>query len=821
MAMTVSSALRAVDLRQEPAPLIIGERLNAQGSRRAKRLVLEDDIGGLVDLAREQADDGAHCIDVCVDTTERSDEREMMVRLVKRLSLEVEAPLVIDSTSADVVAAAVEQVPGRPVINSINLEGDGSRFGAIAPVMAKYGVPAVAMCIGPDGMARTPREKLDTARLLLSRGREAGLSPDQFVFDVLTFTLGTGEAEYAGAGADTLEGIRMVREEMPDSYTVLGLSNVSFGLTPPARRLLNSVFLHHAVRAGLDAVIVNVRDITAYAQVPDSERRLAEALIFNESDAALPELIAHFEGAGGGGARAARAPAVDPSMSASRRCTFRIVNRVRDGIEGDVLAAIAEKVPGTPAPAGGALGLGAQEAHDAALRTLNDDLLPAMKEVGDRFGAGEIILPFVLKSAECMKAAVAELERHLIRADEASKGTIVLGTVYGDVHDIGKNLVKTILENNGYTVHDLGKQVPLQRFVDKVRETRADAVGLSALLVHTSRQMGEFVERARRDGLGIPILCGGAAIHTNFVNKIASEGGIYPHGVFYCNTMFDGLAVMEEIAAGRREELVAKWRGRLERWRPPAAPQRRSDGARRSVEPVAAPSAPSTGEVTRLGPADVPLGEVWPLLDKKSLFKLSWGVRGRAAAASEAEHERLYDEWRGRAVADGLIEPRVAYAYYACRNAGGGRLEVDAGGGRTVEFEFPQRGGVGISDYFGGRDIVAFQAVTVGPRAAQETEAWNAEGRYTDAYYLHGLAVEAAEALAAWAHARIRAELGIGARGLRYSWGYPSCPDISQHRLVWGLLRPEESGMTLTSHHQIVPEHSTAAIVVHHPDASY
>ena len=822
MAM-ISSALRAVELRQEPAPLIIGERLNAQGSRRAKRLVLDDDIGGLVDLAREQVEDGAHCIDVCVDTTERSDERDIMLRLVKRLSLEVEAPLVIDSTSADVVAAAVEQIPGKPIVNSINLEGDGSRFGAIAPVMAKYGAPAVAMCIGPGGMAKTPQEKLDTARLLLDHGRDAGLRADQFIFDVLTFTLGTGEAEYAGAGADTLEGIRAVHEEMPDSYTVLGLSNISFGLTPPARRLINSAFLHHAVRAGLDAVIINVRDITAYAQIPASERRLADALIFNESEGALPELIAHFEaeGTGGGGAATARQPTVDPSMSASKRCTFRIVNRVRDGMEGDVLAAIAEKVPGAPAPKDGELAIPAQEAHEAALRTLNDDLLPAMKEVGDKFGAGEIILPFVLKSAECMKAAVVELERHLIRTDEASKGSIVLGTVYGDVHDIGKNLVKTILENNGYTVHDLGKQVPLQSFVDKIRETGADAVGLSALLVHTSRQMGEFVDYARKNSMGIPILCGGAAIHTNFVNKIASEGGIYPNGVFYCNTMFDGLEVMERIAAGERDELVASWRTKIESWKPPAPPQRRKDQVTRTVKPVEAPRAPSLGKVIRLGPPDVPLGEVWPLLDKRSLFKMSWGVRGRAAAASEAEHERLYDEWRERAVTDGLLEARVAYAYHECRNAGGGNLEVKDAAGKAVTFEFPQRGGVGIADYFGERDVVAFQAVTVGPRVASTVEAWNADGRYTDAYYLHGLAVEAAEALAAWTHARIRSELGIGSRGLRYSWGYPSCPDISQHQLVWDLINPAESGMTLTSHHQIVPEQSTAALVVHHPDASY
>lgn len=816
----LSSALGVVDIRQTPAPLIIGERLNAQGSRRAKRLVLGDDIDGLVGLAREQVSDGAHCLDVCVATTERTDEKEMMLRLVKQLSLEVEAPLVIDSTLTDVVSAAVEHTPGRPLINSINLEGTGSRFDDLAPVMAKYGVPAIAMCIGPDGMAKTPQEKLDVAKALHSKGAEYGLASDQFVFDVLTFTLGTGEAEYADSGSHTLEGIRRVSEELPDSFTVLGLSNISFGLSPPARRLLNSVFLHHAVRAGLDAVIVNINDIIAYSQIGRSESELAESVIFNTSEHAISNLISHFDGASDTAGSSSRAPTIDPELDASQRCTFRIVNRIRDGIEADVLAAIAEKIPGAKAPTDGKLDADPEIAHKAALETLNSDLLPAMKTVGDKFGAGEIILPFVLRSAECMKAAVGELERHLTKAGTSSKGTIVLGTVYGDVHDIGKNLVKTILANNGYTVHDLGKQVPLQMFVDKIRETNADAVGLSALLVHTSAQMKEFVNYARKNNLQIPILCGGAAIHSNYINRIAKDGGIYSHGVFYCNTMFDGLDVMEKIASGKGDSLVTEWKAKLELWHEPAAPMKRKD-APRNIQPARLPTSPQLGKIVRLDSTEIPLGELWPLVDKKSLFKMSWGVRGKAGAKLESEHEVLYEEWKEKIASKQWFDPHVVYGYFGCHNKGNGILQVDAPGLDGIEFEFPLASGAHLSDYFGENDVVAFQSVTIGSKVADQVKSYNDNNEYADSYYLHGIAVEAAEALAAWTHQRIRSEMGIGDRGLRYSWGYPSCPDLSQHELVWKLLRPEESKMTLTSRHQIVPEYSTAAIIVHHPDASY
>ena len=821
----VSSALKAVEIRQAPAPLIIGERLNTQGSRKAKRLVLGDDLDGLVDLARIQAEDGAHCIDVCVATTERADEGEFMLKLVKKISLVVDAPLVIDSTDPDVIEAAVRQIPGRPLINSINLEGDGSRFRRLAPLMARYGLPAIALCIGPDGMAKTPQQKLDTARLLLKTGEKYGLEPGQFVFDVLTFTLATGEPEFLDAGKNTLEGIRLVREHLPDSFTVLGLSNISFGLTPYARKILNSAFLYHAVRAGLDCAIVNAREIVPYGEIDKRERDLVESLIFNTHPDALSDVITHFEKAGQQAAPARKAK-MDPSWDAGRRSNFRIINRLKDGIEDDVVSAIAEKIPGqdtTERDGRLAIDRPKDVTHGAAIQTLNQDLLPAMKEVGDRFGAGELILPFVLKSAECMKAAVAELEKYLLRKEGSSKGRLVLGTVYGDVHDIGKNLVKTIFENNGYTVYDLGKQVPLQRFLEEVDRVSPDAIGLSALLVSTSKQMNLFVSHARKSGMVLPVLCGGAAINSGFINRIAKEGGVYPGGVFYCNTMFDGLKTMDALVSGQRQQLLDKWRGDLERWQegpaatPPAQPLPRS-----SVAPVRPPVPPVTAEPIRLSGDEINMDEVWPLLDKRALFKMSWGLRGKAGAESQEDHEGILEELKGRITRENLFEPQIVYGYFGC-HAQDQRLTVDYSGGQ-VTFDFPRSTRpkhLCITDYFGRDDVVAFQSVTVGEIVSRVAHKWDQEGRYADALYLQGLAVQTAEALAEWTNRRIISELGLKRGGLRYSWGYASCPDVSQHFAVWKLLEPEKSGMTLTSAGQIDPEQSTAAIVLHHPEAEY
>ena len=824
----VSSALKAVDLKQVPAPLIIGERINTQGSRKAKKMVLEDDYDGLVTLGRIQVEDGAHCLDVCVATTERADELEFMLNLVKRLSLEIDAPLVIDSTDPEIIEAAVTQIPGRPIINSINLEGDGSRFEKLAPIMAKYGLPSIALCIGPEGMAKTPQQKVDTAELLYETGKKYGLKIEQFIFDVLTFTLATGEDEFLDAGKNTLEGIRLVKEKFPDCYTTLGLSNISFGLAPYARKILNSIFLYHAVKTGLDTAIVNAKEIVPYGEIDEKEKKLAEDLIFNTHPNALSDLITYFENVGTKSGTASKKVDVDLSWPAGKRAHFRIVNRLKDGIQNDVVSAIAEKLEQNDVvkDTDGILSidLAKEVTHDSAIRTLNEDLLPAMKEVGDKFGSGELILPFVLKSAECMKASVGELEKYLVKEDGTSKGVLVLGTVYGDVHDIGKNLVKTIFQNNGYTVHDLGKQVPLQKFLEKIDETKPDAIGLSALLVSTSKQMKFFVEHVRKNNMNIPILCGGAAINTNYINRIAKEGGIYEPGVFYCNTMFEGLKTMDVLVSNEKPKLLADWKEKLENWKEKSTVTMDPDTLPKSeIKPVQSPTPKIIGEPIRLKLDQINMSEVWSMIDKKSLFKLSWGLRGKAGSESEEEHEQLLTEWKIRIIRDKLIEPEVVYGYFKCHNKDR-KLLVENPAGDDVELEFPRStkpDHLCLTDYFGEDDIVAFQSVTVGNKVADIIEQWNKEDKYTDAYYLHGLAVEIAEALAQWVNQRIKSELNLEKGGLRYSWGFPSCPDVAQHHLVWKLLKPEESGMTLTESGQIIPEQSTAAIVIHHPEAKY
>ena len=852
----VSSALSSLELHQNPRPLIIGERLNSQGSKKAKKMVLENDFDGLIELARYQVEDGAHCLDVCVATTERSDEQDFMQKLVKRLSLEIEAPLVIDSTDSKVIATALKQIPGVPIINSINLEGDGSRFDDITPLMKKYGAPAVSMCIGPKGMAKTSQEKLEVAGLLYFKAIEMGLKPWQLIFDVLTFTLATGEQEYVDSAVHTLDGIKFVKEKYPESLTTLGLSNVSFGLPALARKYLNSVFLYHAIKSGLDTVIINPKDIIPYPQINSKEKGLCEDLIFNNNNNALSELISYFSSidtVNGSGTKAKGTQKennlmeIDASWDAGKKCYFRIVNRLKDGIENDVVLSISERVHskddltvseeslenGTKRK----ILLGNKEKlHEAAVETLNEVLLPAMKEVGDKFGAGELILPFVLKSAECMKAAVLELEKYLIKQEGISKGKIVLCTVYGDVHDIGKNLVKTILVNNGYEVFDLGKQVPIPSIVNKIKEVNADAVGLSALLVSTSKQMQLFSEFLRDNKMNIPVLCGGAAINSDYINRIAKGNGeIYKAGIFYCKTAFEGLKVMNNLMSESKEEYMNKWLDKLSTWKErkynEATNLQDQSNILSNVKAVIdKPVPPKFNFVTRLENNDLPLEEIWQYLNKKSLFVLSWGLRGKKATELKDEYDELLREWKVKVVKEKLFDPHAVYAYFRCRRVRNNSLLVkyqdNNNASSELIFEFPRSSNsthLCLADYFDSEsdDVVAFQSVTMGNKVTQMIDEWNKQGRYTDAYYLHGLAVETTEALADWVNYKIKAELGLKVGGLRYSWGYPSCPDITQHFMVWKLMNPSISGMTLTESGQIDPEFSTAAIVVHNPVAQY
>lgn len=812
--MDVSSALKVVSVKQSPPPMIIGERVNAQGSRKAKKLILADDYDGLVDIARRQVEDGAHCLDVSVAVTEKDNENEFMTHLVKRLSLEVEAPLVIDTTSPSVAESAIRQIPGKPIINSINLEGDGSRFAGMAPIMAQYGVPAIAMCIGPAGMAKTAKQKVQTAELIVERGSQYGIKESQYIFDPLIFTLATGQEEFLDAGIQTIQGIRLIKERFPNSYTVVGLSNISFGLDPYPRKVINSVFLYHAVQAGLDCVILNPKDIIPYHMLKSDHKDSAEDLIFNKKPDALASLLGICVASDHVG-KATTAPVIDAQWPASKRINKRIINRIREDIEADVVLAIADNIESPiMSKDGSSIAMSPTETHDAAISVLNDSLLPAMKTVGDKFGSGEIILPFVLQSAECMKAAVSEVEKYLVKKEGVSKGKLVLGTVYGDVHDIGKNLVKTIFQNNGYTVHDLGKQVPMQTFLDKIKEVNADAVGLSALLVNTSREMKHFVDYARTNSMDIPVLCGGAAINLNYINRIATDGGVYESGVFYCKDMFAGLKTMDKIM-GDRDALLSEWRSGLKEKQTPRI-VRTTPIPRSGIKPVTPPNVQYGTTII----SEIDYDEVLKELDVKALILRGWGVQGRSGGKWKAEHQKLLQKMAEEV--RGILEPRAIYGFFRC-HSDGESLNVEGDSG-TVTFDFPRSlksRHLCIADYFGENDVVAFQACTAGEAANRMVTEWDEAGRTTDSFYLNGFVTEFVEAIASWINRLIRRTMGLDKGCLRYSLGYPDCPDVTQHRLMWDILKPERIGMNLTTTGHITPDLSTAAIVVHHPDAKW
>lgn len=826
----VSSAMTATALHQEPKPLIVGERVNAQGSRKMKQALLAEDYDAVLAIAREQVEGGAHVLDVCVALTERSDEAEQMRKVVKKLAMGIEAPLMIDSTEPAVIEAALSTYPGRAIINSINLENGRARIDALAPLAVKHGAALVALTIDEEGMAKTIERKVAIAKRIHDIiVNEYGLPPEALIVDALTFTLATGDPEFRSSAQATIDGIRAIKAELPGVLTVLGVSNVSFGLAPHARAVLNAVFLYHCVQAGLDLAIVNPVHVTPIAEIPAEQRELAEDLIFNRRDDALARFIDYFEAHQATSKPGASVEDPMAGMSAEEKIHYQILHRKKEGIEAHIDEALTRQSP---------------------VDVLNNVLLPAMKDVGDKFGAGELILPFVLQSAEVMKRAVAHLETFLEKKEGYTKGKVVLATVYGDVHDIGKNLVNTILSNNGYTVYDLGKQVPINTILEKAEEVRADAIGLSALLVSTSKQMPLAVQELAKRNLKFPVIVGGAAINRSFGRRInfLDDDTLYEGGVFYANDAFEGLAIMDALTSERREEVITqihaearKAREReLSRVAPSPVKAGKSGAVRTDVE---IPRPPFWG-IRVL--EEIPLDDVWPCLDLKSLFRLSWGARD---ANGEKWVTLLRDEFNPRLErmkaalaqpqADGthILEPKVVYGYFPCQSEGDSLIVYDPQDHETelTRFTFPRQPDgerLCLADYFaatdsGRMDVVALQAVTVGPGATRENERLQAAGDYSEAYYLHGLSVEAAEALAEYAHRRIKRELGLEERpaperGKRYSWGYPAIPSLEDHAKVFQVLPIRDTlGLTLTESFQLVPEQSTLAIVAHHPEAKY
>jgi 5-methyltetrahydrofolate--homocysteine methyltransferase len=829
----VSSGMRAIPLHQEPKPLIVGERVNSQGSRKVKRLLLANDYDGVVQVGREQVEGGAHVLDVSVALTERQDEDEMLRDVTKKLSLSVEAPIMLDSTEASALQAALEVYPGRAIINSINLERGRERIEAVLPLAVEHGATVVALSIDEVGMAHTARRKADICRRIYDIAtQEYGLGPDALIFDVLTFPVTTGQEDLARSAIETLEGIRLVKRECPGSYTVLGVSNVSFGIDQHARAVLNSVFLHHAIEAGLDLAIVNPAHITPYAEVPEEQRRLADRLIMNEPNA-LPEYIAYFQ---------AHAPAADgrgeqedalADLTVEERIHYSILHRKKEGIEDLLEAALKNQDP---------------------VGVLNNVLLPAMKDVGDKFGAGELILPFVLQSAEVMKRAVAHLEQYFEKKEGYTKGRVVLATVFGDVHDIGKSLVNTILTNNGYTTYDLGKQVPLNVIIDKAVEVDATAIGLSALLVSTSKQMPLCVQELHKRGLSYPVLVGGAAINRPFGNRIGFVGDgdqRYAPGVYYCRDAFEGLDAMEALTdSSNRESFIERRhreaiaaREREMKGEPETAPAEAGPPVRSDVrQDVPVPTPPFWG-YTILDSRHIPIDEVFECLDLKSLFRLSWGAHKLHGAEYERvvreqlmpRLKRMQGEMRGRQI----LTPRAIYGYFPAQSQGNELLvySPESAGGSNgtkpeplVRFVFPRqpdRERLCLADYYasvesGKMDVVPLQVVTMGDNASEVFMRMQAEGNYSEGYYVYGLSVALAEALAEWTHRRIIRELGLPPeQGRRYSWGYPACPDPEEQTKLMKVLPAEKIGVTLTEGFVLVPEQSTAALVAHHPQAKY
>ena len=814
----LSSAMKAVPMTLEPRPLLVGERLNSQGSRKVKELLLADDYPGLVQLARGQVEAGAHVLDVCVALNEREDEGAQLRTLAKLLAQAVDAPLMIDSTEGDVIESALKVYPGRCIVNSINLEKSGERVRRVLPLVKRYGAAVVCMTIDEKGMAQTAERKAEIARRLVAVAGEYGVAPDCLVFDALTFTLATGGEEYRRSAIETLEGITRIKAETPGVLTTLGVSNVSFGLAKHAREVINSVFLFHAVKAGLDLAIVNPKDLKPYPAIPEAERLLAEELIFDRRPDALARLIEHF---GEKGAEKAPAPVEDllAGKTAEQRLHLQILHRRPEGVERLIDEALTRHTP---------------------VEVLNGVLLPAMKDVGDKFGSGELILPFVLQSAEVMKKAVSYLENFLEKKAGSTKGTVVLATVYGDVHDIGKNLVRTILTNNGFTVHDLGKQVPVATIIEKAVETGADAIGLSALLVSTSKQMPFCVEELHRRNLSFPVIIGGAAINRRFGYKthFAQDGDAYAGGVFYAKDAFEGLDLVEALvdparrAALKQEVLEKALRNKnAPAAEPPPAPP---PGARSLVGPAPhVPAPPFWGP--RVVPAgQIPLSDLWPRLDLNELYKLQWGVRAKGA-----EYERMIREefapkleaLKAEALEQGWLQPKVVYGYFPCHAAGNELVILDPVHKKAelARLRFPRQPDerlLCLADYFRsepGSDVCALQVVTVGDHASRLAEEASARGDYSRGLFLHGLAVEVAEALAEHWHRVVKGELGLGPdQGKRYSPGYPSWPDLTDQAQLWKLLEPDKTiGVSLTEAHQMVPEQSTSAIVLHHPEAVY
>jgi 5-methyltetrahydrofolate--homocysteine methyltransferase len=840
----VASLYAHVPFQQDTAFLAIGERTNANGSKAFREAMAADRYDECVEIARAQTRDGAHLLDVCVDYVGRdgvADMREIAGRFATAATL----PLVLDSTEPPVIEAGLELLGGRAVVNSVNYEdGDGpdSRMARVMPMIREHGAAVIALTIDEQGQARTADWKVSVATRLIEdlTGNWGMLRPD-IIVDCLTFPIATGQEETRRDGIETIEAIAELKRRYPDVQTTLGVSNVSFGLKPAARAVLNSVFLAECVRAGLDSAIVHASRIMPVARIPDEQRQVALDLVYDRRRPdydPLSRFLEMFEGVDMAAVKESRAAEL-AALPLWDRLKRRIIDGERKGLEADLDEALDQR---------------------PALEIVNDTLLDGMKTVGELFGSGQMQLPFVLASAEVMKTAVGYLEPHMERTNEDGKGRIVLATVKGDVHDIGKNLVDIILSNNGYDVVNIGIKQPISSIITAAEESGADAIGMSGLLVKSTVVMRDNLAELNSRGLADrwPILLGGAALTRAYVEQ--DLGALFEGEVRYARDAFEGLRLMDAVMAVKRGEDGAQLPERRTRQvrrplrsLPDSASQtgasQTGDATARSdvAELAGVPEPPFWGTRVIKG---VPLAEYAAYLDERATFMGQWGLKPSRGDGG-VTYEELVEEhgrprlrmWLERARAEGILEAAVVYGYFRCVSEGNDLIILDDDGKERERFTFPRQRRdrrLCLADFFASRasgrtDVVAFQLATMGKRVSEATAELFAKNSYRDYLELHGLSVQLTEALAEYWHARIRRELDVGAqdsaniedffrlgyRGARYSFGYPACPDLADRAKVARLLRPEDIGVELTEEMQLVPEQSTDALVVHHPEAKY
>ncbi|MEE4544594.1 methionine synthase [Streptomyces sp. V4-01] len=831
-----ASLYQTVPFRQDTSYLAIGERTNANGSKKFRDAMLEGRWEDCVELARDQIREGAHLLDLCVDYVGRDGVADM-AEIAGRFATASTLPIVLDSTEVEVLRAGLEKLGGRAVLNSVNYEdGDGpeSRFARVTQLAVEHGAALIALTIDEEGQARTPEKKVEIAeRLIADLTGNWGVAESDILIDCLTFTICTGQEESRKDGVATIEAIRELKRRHPDVQTTLGLSNISFGLNPAARVVLNSVFLDECVKAGLDSAIVHASKILPIARIPEEQRQVALDLVHDrrrEGYDPLQRLMELFEGVDTKSVRAGRAEEL-MALPLEERLQRRIIDGEKNGLTADLDEALTER---------------------PALDIVNDTLLSGMKVVGELFGSGQMQLPFVLQSAEVMKAAVAHLEPHMEKSDESGgKGTIVLATVRGDVHDIGKNLVDIILSNNGYNVVNLGIKQPVSAILEAAQEHRADVIGMSGLLVKSTVIMKENLEELNQRGLSAeyPVILGGAALTRAYVEQDLHE--IYAGEVRYARDAFEGLRLMDALIGIKRgvpgaalPELKARRVARREQPEEPEADlgQVRSDVA--VDNPV--PEPPFWGTRVVKG---IPLADYASWLDEGALFKGQWGLK-QSRATGPSYEDLVESEGRPRLrglltrlQSEGLLEAAVVYGYFPCVAKGDDLIVLHEDGSERTRFSFPrQRRGrrLCLADFFrpeesGETDVVGFQVVTVGSRISEAAGELFAADSYRDYLELHGLSVQLAEALAEYWHARVRGELGFGGedpsdvedmfalkyRGARFSLGYGACPDLEDRAKIAALLEPERIGVKLSEEFQLHPEQSTDAIVIHHPEAKY